>query len=57
VRQLSDPLLEVILLRYYGEMSIAEVAETLQINPGTVKSRLFSATHKLKALLPEEMRE
>jgi len=57
VRQLSDPLREVVLLRYYGEMSIAEVAETLNINPGTVKSRLFSATSKLKDLLPEEMRE
>ncbi len=56
VRQLSAPLQEVVLLRYYGEMSIAEVAETLQIQPSTVKSRLFSATAKLKTLLPEEMK-
>jgi hypothetical protein len=44
IRQLSQPLQETLLLRYYGEMSIAEVAETLDISPGTVKSRLFSAT-------------
>ena len=56
VRQLSEPLQSVVLLRYYGEMSIDEVAETLNISSGTVKSRLFSATLKLRELLPEEMR-
>lgn len=56
VRQLSAPLQSVVLLRYYGEMSIDEVAQTLKISPGTVKSRLFSATLKLKELLPEELR-
>jgi len=56
VRQLSEPLQAVVLLRYYGEMSIDEVAETLKISSGTVKSRLFSATLKLRELLPEEMR-
>ncbi len=56
IRQLSEPLQAVVLLRYYGEMSIAEVAETLKISPGTVKSRLFSATRKLRELLPEELR-
>lgn len=56
VRQLSEPLQAVVLLRYYSEMSIAEVAETLKIRPGTVKSRLFSATARLREILPEEMR-
>jgi len=56
VRQLSEPLQAVVLLRYYDEMSIAEVAETLKISPGTVKSRLFSATARLKKILPEELR-
>ncbi len=56
IRQLSQPLQETLLLRYYGEMSIAEVAETLDISPGTVKSRLFSATAQLRKLLPPELR-
>ncbi len=56
VLQLSTPLQEVIVLRYYGEMSIGEVAETLKISPGTVKSRLFSATAKLKSMVPDELR-
>lgn len=56
VRQLSEPLQAVVLLRYYNEMSISEIADTLKIRPGTVKSRLFSATARLKEILPEEMR-
>lgn len=56
VRQLSEPLQAVVLLRYYGEMSIADVAETLIIPPGTVKSSLFSATARLRELLPEDFR-
>lgn len=56
IRRLSEPLQAVVVLRYYGEMSIAEIAETLKINPGTVKSRLFSATARLRELVPEEMR-
>ncbi len=56
IRQLPETLQSVVLLRYYGEMSITEVAETLKINPGTVKSRLFSATAKLRELVPEEIK-
>ena len=55
VRQLSEPLQAVVVLRYYGEMNIKEIAATLKISQGTVKSRLFSATRKLKELLPGEM--
>ncbi len=55
IRQLSEPLQAVVLLRYYGEMSIEEIAQTLKIHPGTVRTRLFSATVKLRELLPEEM--
>ena len=55
IRQISEPLQEVVMLRYYGEMSIAEIAETLKIKPGTVKSRLFSANAALRKILPEKM--
>ena len=43
------------MLRYYGELSIAEIAETLRISPGTVKSRLFNETAQLKKNLPPEI--
>jgi RNA polymerase sigma-70 factor (ECF subfamily) len=38
--RLSDKLRAVIVLRYYGELSYAEIAESLDIPIGTVKSRL-----------------
>jgi len=55
IRRLSEAHQEVVVLRYYGELSIAEIAETLRISPGTVKSRLFNATAQLKKNLPPEI--
>lgn len=40
LRGLSDKLRVVIVLRYYGGLSYAEIAESLDIPIGTVKSRL-----------------
>lgn len=39
LRQLPEKLMAVITLRYIGELSINEIAETLKIPVGTVKSR------------------
>ncbi len=38
----------VIVLRYYDDLSEAEMAEVLQCRPGTIKSRLFYAHRALK---------
>ncbi len=43
LNQLPDKLMAVITLRYIGEMSLAEIAETLKIPIGTVKSRINRA--------------
>ncbi|MCI1773845.1 MAG: RNA polymerase sigma factor [Paenibacillus lautus] len=43
LRQLPDKLMAVVTLRYIGELSMAEIAETLKIPVGTVKSRLHKA--------------
>lgn len=40
-----------IVFRYYLEMGEAEMAEELNISPGTVKSRLFAARERLRQLL------
>ena len=47
VRRLPPDLRGVIVLREYLELSYDEIAETLQIPVGTVKSRLSRARHLL----------
>ena len=44
---------EVIVLYYYEEMSVREVAKTLGLLEGTVKSRLYFARRKMKKILQE----
>jgi len=43
----------VFALRHFEGLSMKEIAETLQINEGTVKSRLFYATKTLANELKE----
>ncbi len=42
---------QAVALHYYGEMSIAEVAEVLGVTEGTVRTRL----HRARQLLKKEM--
>jgi len=44
---------EVFSLRHMDDLSIKEIAEVLEINEGTVKSRLFYATKQLADKLKE----
>ncbi len=53
VGQLSPPLRSAFILRAYHDRSTAEVAATLDIDEGTVKSRLHRARQALKAALEE----
>jgi len=43
----------VTVLRYYEDLSEAEIAETLSMAPGTVKSHAHAATRRLADLLGE----
>ncbi|HSL24140.1 MAG TPA: RNA polymerase sigma factor [Vicinamibacterales bacterium] len=52
---LSAEQREVIVLRHFGGLSYAEVAETLGIPEKTVKSRLFGARQRLFDLLSGEV--
>ena len=45
--RLNDKHREILYLRYYSEMSYAEIAETFNIQLGTVMSRLSRAKCKL----------
>jgi DNA-directed RNA polymerase specialized sigma24 family protein len=53
VRRLSPPLRDVVLLHYYADLPIDEVARVLRRPVGTVKRRLFDARVALAAALEE----
>ncbi len=46
---------EVLVLRYFEAMSLMEISDTLGISIGTVKSRLFYATSKIRNKLPADL--
>lgn len=55
LQRLSASHREVIILRYYENMKIHELAGRLGISTGTVKSRLHYAIQELQKLLPGEL--
>ena len=54
VRALGDKHRIPVILRYYHEMPVAEIAETLGLPVGTIHSRLNHARDKLRTLLKED---
>ncbi|MGD0611366.1 MAG: RNA polymerase sigma factor [Anaerolineales bacterium] len=53
IRELGEKLRLPIILRYYHDLSTAEIAETLDIPQGTVHSRLNTARERLRRYLKE----
>ncbi|HEY0636027.1 MAG TPA: sigma-70 family RNA polymerase sigma factor [Pseudonocardiaceae bacterium] len=51
--QLSEDHRAVIVLAYYGRRSVADIAATLRLPPGTVKSRLHYGLRALRLALQE----
>jgi RNA polymerase sigma-70 factor (ECF subfamily) len=49
--QLREEYRVVLLLRFYQGFSLQEIAETLRIPLGTVKSRLSVGVHRLRTIL------
>jgi RNA polymerase sigma-70 factor (ECF subfamily) len=45
----------VVILRYYAGLSNEEIAQTLRIPSGTVRSRLYTARQQLKVLLSDQV--
>jgi RNA polymerase sigma-70 factor (ECF subfamily) len=50
---LEDTLRLPILLFYYQDLSVAEIAGILDVPPGTIKTRLFRGRERLKTALEE----
>jgi len=55
IQRLSAPHREVIILRYYEDMKIREIARHTGVTKGTVASRLHYATRRLREMIPEEL--
>ncbi len=49
--QLGDPCREILELRYFGDLSYEDLAETLELNPKTVSSRLSKCLDRLETIM------
>lgn len=57
IHTMAAPLREVVMLRYFAERPIDEIAALMSVPEGTVKSRLHKAREMLYALLSETGKE
>lgn len=48
IDELSDEKRVCIIMKYFGEMTVSEIAESLEVPESTVKNRLYSARKDLK---------
>lgn len=48
---------EILVLKYFNELSINDIASVLEAPAGTIKSRLFRARDKMRLLLQPKSRE
>jgi RNA polymerase sigma-70 factor (ECF subfamily) len=55
VHSLGEKHRLVVILRYYAGISNEEIAQTLKIPSGTVRSRLHTARQRLKSLLTDKV--
>ena len=53
--QLSAEHREVVVLRYFEQMKLSEIAAATGVRTGTIKSRLHYALSALKDILPDEL--
>jgi RNA polymerase sigma-70 factor, ECF subfamily len=54
VQTLNLPDQQIVYLRYFLDLSVAETAEVLQVADGTVKSRLSRALEKLRKIIQHD---
>ena len=53
VGALPVTLRESVMMFYFNQMSVHQIAETLEVNENTIKSRLFSARQNMKKYLEQ----
>jgi RNA polymerase sigma-70 factor (ECF subfamily) len=52
--ELPDPQRQVLVLRFYADLPVRDIADELGIPEGTVKSRLHTAVRAMRARLHED---
>ncbi|MCL2695631.1 MAG: RNA polymerase sigma factor [Clostridiales bacterium] len=57
IDSLSDVQRQAIVLYYFNEMSVPEIADVMECSEGTVKSRLFFARKTIRAEIEERERK
>ncbi len=55
VQQLAQADQQIIYLRYFLDLSVAETAETLEMAEGTVKSRCSRALERLRSIVRRDL--
>lgn len=55
IDKLSEKHKTVVVLRYFEDMKLEEIAKVTDCNINTVKTRLYSAIEKLKAIIEGEV--
>lgn len=54
ILQLPAEIKTIVLLHYFEDMTLRQIAQVTQVNENTVKSRLYSGLKKLRLSLKEE---
>lgn len=54
LNQIDKDLKEIVVLYYYDDFSVADIANVLEIPQGTVKSRLSRAREQIKEIINKE---
>ena len=55
VQSLNTPDQQIIYLRYFLDLSVAETAQALNVAEGTVKSRSSRALERLRGIIPQDL--
>ncbi len=54
VNRLDEPYRETVMLRFYGQLSLAEIATEMDQPIGTVKTHLFRGLARLRAAMASD---
>ncbi|HLK58833.1 MAG TPA: sigma-70 family RNA polymerase sigma factor, partial [Chthonomonadaceae bacterium] len=54
IQSLSEPIRLALVMRYFGDMNVADIAWALQCPEGTVRSRIHYGLERIRRILTEQ---